>query len=336
MSQHVHPPSHLNRALRVGFFFLPMTRVPYTKQALTYAEQLLSLKKRGLIIQNEAKAIHLLEQISYYRLSAYWYPLLKEPKSNHNFKPNTTFETGFQLYCFDRELRKLVQAELEKIEIAVRGKMIYEFWHKYDAFWYLNKNHFKSEWKFNQLVSKFSEAVEKSDEDFITSFKKKYSDPLPPACMILEISSFGNLSHLFGNLKNGNRESRNIANYYGLDEKTFKSWLHSLTYVRNLCAHHSRLWNRIMDISPTIPISPKKPFVTNLKLPNHINAAIPFDNNNRVYFLLCMIIYLMNTINPKHHIKDKFFELLNKYPSVNIKSMGFPNSWEEKDLWKSN
>jgi hypothetical protein len=311
-----------------------MSKVPYTKPALSYSEQLSTLKKRGLIIENEGKALHLLEQISYYRLSAYWFPLLEEPKREHRFKPNTTFETGFRLYCFDRELRKLIQAELEKIEISLRAKMIYEFWHKHDAFWFLNKNHFKSEGKFNQLITKLNEAVNKSDEDFIRSFKEKYSDPLPPACMILEVSSFGNLSSLFGNLKNGSKEGRKIANYYGLDEGTFKSWLHSLTYVRNLCAHHSRLWNRIMDISPKIPTTPKKPFIKNIILPNHINPNVPFSNNNRVYFLLCMLVYLMNTINPKHKIKGKFSELLRKYPSVDIKSLGFPEDWEKEELWK--
>jgi abortive infection bacteriophage resistance protein len=131
-----------------------MSKIPYTKQALSYSEQLSTLKKRGLIIENEEKALHLLEQISYYRLSAYWYPLLEEPKLEHKFKPNTTFEKGFKLYCFDRDLRKLIQAELEKIEISLRAKMIYEFWHKHDAFWFLDKSHFKFESKFSILISK--------------------------------------------------------------------------------------------------------------------------------------------------------------------------------------
>jgi abortive infection bacteriophage resistance protein len=288
-----------------------MPKVPYTKKALSYTEQLSTLKERGLIIENEEKSIHLLEQISYYRLSAYWYPLLEEPKSEHRFKPNTTFEIGFNLYCFDRELRKFIQAELEKVEISVRAKMIYEFWHNHDAFWFLNKIHYHSEGKFNQLIEKLKDAVKKSDEDFIKSFKDKYSDPMPPACMILEVSSFGNLSSLFGNLKRGSKEARNIANYYGLDEKTFSSWLHSLTYVRNLCAHHSRLWNRIMDISPAIPISPKRMFIKNTILPNHIKPEQPFINNNRVYYLLSILIYLMNTINPKHRIKNKFLDFRN-------------------------
>ena len=73
---------------------------------------------------DEDKALHLLENISYYRFSGYWYPLLTD-KENHVFKPNVDFETAFSLYKFDRELRKLIISELEKIEVAVRSKMAY-------------------------------------------------------------------------------------------------------------------------------------------------------------------------------------------------------------------
>src|SRR5690554_5500486 len=102
-----------------------MAKVPYTKPALDYTAQLRQLESRGLIISNHEKAIHILERISYYRLSGYWYPMLLEPKSNHTFKEGSTFENAFKLYCFDRELRKLISGELEKIEIAVKAKVIY-------------------------------------------------------------------------------------------------------------------------------------------------------------------------------------------------------------------
>ena len=81
-----------------------MSKAPYSKVALTYSDQLQQLKKRGLTFENEAKALHLLENVSYYRLSGYWYPILAD-KKNHAFKQGATFNTAFKLYCFDRELR---------------------------------------------------------------------------------------------------------------------------------------------------------------------------------------------------------------------------------------
>lgn len=98
-----------------------MSKSDYIKPPLTYQQQIEQLKGRGLIIDNEQKAIHLLENISYYRLSGYWFPLLADKKA-HIFKPGTKLQTAFSLYCFDRELRQLVLAELEKIEVAVRAK----------------------------------------------------------------------------------------------------------------------------------------------------------------------------------------------------------------------
>ena len=88
-----------------------MNKVPYNKTALSYAEQVQQLKNRGLTIENEPKALHLLEVVSYYRLSGYWYPLLAD-KQNHQFKTTATFETAFRIYKFDRELRLLVLREL--------------------------------------------------------------------------------------------------------------------------------------------------------------------------------------------------------------------------------
>ena len=334
MLQHVHPPSHKNRAHRVGFFFIPMAKVPYEKRALRYAEQLTLLEQRGLIIENRAKCLHLLEQISYYRLSGYWYPLLEEPKHEHRFKKGSTFEKSYNLYLFDKELRKFIQSELEKIEVSVRAKMIYEFWHNHDAFWYSCREHFKNTNQFEKSLQKLSDAVKNSDADFIKSFKEKYSDPLPPACMILEVSSFGNLSNLFGNFRKGSPEARRIANYYGLNERIFGSWLHCFTYVRNLCAHHARLWNRTLNISPEVPKNPKRKFLVNSKLTHPSDLNNPITNNNRVYFLLSMITYLMDVINPKHRIKKKLNELTAKFPDVDLGAMGFPEGWESEDFWK--
>ena len=103
-----------------------MTKVPYIKPALTYAAQLSQLKDRGLIIDDEQLFLEILEKKSYYRLSGYWYPFLAD-KENHLFKEGSSFKAAYKLYCFDRELRQLVIREIEKIEIAVRAKMIYVF-----------------------------------------------------------------------------------------------------------------------------------------------------------------------------------------------------------------
>lgn len=302
-----------------------MSKIPYAKSALSYTDQLQQLKDRGLLIEDDSKALHILENISYYRLSGYWHPLLSSPKSEHTFNPNSSFTNVFKLYCFDRELRKLILGELEKIEIAVRAKMIYLFWHSHGSFWYNDKNLFKDTDKFSTSIYKLKEEKKRSDEEFIKSFYRKYSDQMPPSCMILEISSFGQLSNLYSNIK-PNRSKRAVANYFGLDDNTFASWLHSFCYIRNICAHHSRLWNKEMRISPTIPTSPINKFLISKS-----TNGLPI--NNKVYFILSMIVYLLDIINPKSTFKFRLKELLKAYPNVDVTAMGFPTNWEQESLW---
>lgn len=298
-----------------------MSKVNYNKPPLQYSEQLEQLKQRGLIIEKEEKALHLLENISYYRLSGYWFPLLAN-KTTHTFKSNTTFETAFNLYCFDRELRQLVLAETEKIEVAIRAKMSYVFSHKYGPFWFQDANNFINPVKHATSFTKIGEEFNRSDEEFIHSFKSKYQNPIPPSWMTLEIASFGTLSLLFKNLK-PTHEKRQIAHYFGLPDGVFETWIHSIVYLRNVCAHHTRLWNRAMSIQPQIPRHPRKQWL------NNINVA-----NNRTYFILSMVAYLLQTINPNNHFSAKFKALLTKYSNIDTKALGFPSNWEIEPLWK--
>ncbi len=298
-----------------------MSRKPYTKPAKTYIEQLQLLKSRGLKINAEAKALHLLEKLSYYRLSGYWYPLLKDPKKDHIFKPDADFQTAFCLYRFDRDLRIFILKELEKIEVAIRAQMIYQLSHYKGAFWYTDTSLFSDSLEHNTTLRKLSAEFRKSDEEFIRAFNSTYSEPYPPSWMMLEIASFGNLSKLYKNLKSG-RTKRNIAHYFGLDDSTFSSWLHCFVYIRNVCAHHSRLWNRGMSISPQIPLNPSKTWLSNTGI-----------NNNRSYFILSMMLYLLQSIDSKHQFIFRFKVLLKKYPNVDVAAMGFPKDWGNESLW---
>lgn len=303
------------------FIFTPMSKVPYNKLALTYTEQLQRLKDRGLNIENEPKVLHLLEVVSYYRLSGYWYPLLID-KQNHLFKPNSSFESAFNIYKFDRELRLLVLRELEKIEVAVRAKMIYILSHSRGTYWYKDPTNFRNPIKHAGTLSKIGAEYQRSDEQFIMAFQTKYNNTLPPSWMMMEISSFGVLSNLYSYLV-PDRDKKNIAHYFGINDRTLISWLHSVVYLRNVCAHHTRLWNRVMRIQPIIPLK-----TTNQWL---LNNGI---SNDRTYFVLSMIIYLMNTINPKHTIANKIKFLLKEYPNIDPHAMGFPANWKDEPLWK--
>ncbi len=297
-----------------------MPKIPYTKVFLSYQEQINQLKKRGLHFADEEKASHLLQNISYYRLSGYWYPLLAD-KQKHLFKPDADFETAFAIYKFDKELRKLIISELEKIEVAIRVKMAYELSIEYGAFWITDENLFTSPALFNNTLAKIKDEYTRSDEEFIVSFKSKYSNPLPPSFILLEITSFGVLSRLFGNLKSS-RTKRQIAASFGLSDNVFASWIHSIVYIRNVCAHHSRLWNRPLGIQPLFPKRTINSWLNNKEV-----------CNNKIYYVLSMMVYLLNIVNPNHTFKQKLFALFDHYPNIDARAMGFPTDWQKENLW---
>ncbi len=297
-------------------------KISYSKQLISFTDQITLLKQRGLILGDELRALHLLQNISYYRLSGYWYPLLSD-KQRHIFKPGSTFEAAYNIYKFDSELRKLIIAELEKIEVAVRTQTAYILSTQYHAHWFEDSSLFLNPVRHTKVLAKIEEEYNRSDEEFITAFKAKYSDHFPPSWMTMEIASFGTLSILYGNLQPG-RAKRSIAAYFGLPDTVFASWLHCIVYVRNICAHHSRLWNKILSIRPLMPRSPRNTFI-----------ALPASGTQQTYFVLSMIIYLLNTVNPNHSFISRFKELLNRYPSIDVRAMGFPINWENEKLWES-
>jgi abortive infection bacteriophage resistance protein len=298
-----------------------MTKLPYIKPFLSLQGQMAQLKSRGMKFADEAKALHLLKNIGYYRFSGYWYPLLAN-RQTPVFKPGATFESAFNLYKFDRELRKLIIGELEKIEVALRTQMTYSLSVAHGPFWMDDETLFADPVKYRATLDKINSEMRRSDEDFIRAFTAKYSNPLPPSFITLEIASFGTLSKLYDNLKSG-LVRREIAQTFGLTDNLFASWLHGLTYIRNMCAHHARLWNRLLQIQPLFP-----------RHTQHVWLIDRNVRNNHIYYILSMIVYFLNTVNPKHTFRQKIGNLLRKYPNVDVCAMGFPADWYNESLWQ--
>ena len=316
------PPLPIGTAQSEGaIYFYVMQKVTYQKPFLSYQAQISLLKSRGMKFADEAKSLHLLKRIGYYRISVYWRPLLAD-KRNLVFKPNASFETAFALYKFDRELRQLILSELEKIEVAVRAQMSYSLSTAHGSFWMENEALFADSVKYQDTIDKIHSELSRSDEESIISFKSCYSNPLPPSFITLEIPSFGTLSRLYENLKS-DVAKREISQTFGLADMVFISWLHGLVYIRNVCAHHARLWNRPLQIQPLFPRRTQNTWLADRTVAN-----------NRLFYALSMIIYLLNTINPNHNFKQKLENLFRKYPNVDRTAMGFPANWQSEPLWK--
>ena len=169
-------------------------KIDYTKKPLTIAEQIARLKQRGLIFDDESEATSYLFNISYYRLRAYTYPFQENGEDcDHNFtRKDIHFEDIIALYCFDRRLRSLIFNAIEKIEVAVRTKVVQVYAESTgNSHWYDDESLYR--FGYDDLMEHIEADVNRSNEDFIKHYNSKYNDPpMPPSWMALvyHIESF--------------------------------------------------------------------------------------------------------------------------------------------------
>ncbi len=295
----------------------------YQKPSLPITEQIDRLKRRGLVFNNEDKAAHYLSNISYYRLRAYTYPFQDNKNPEHSFIKKVNFEDIIALYVFDRRLRLLVFNAIEKIEIALRTKIIYEYSLVHGSHWFLKKELFHKASFYDSNYKSLKKEVERSTETFIKHYFKNYTAPeLPPAWMSLEVISLGLLGKIFSNLKRGKVKTK-VANEFGLkNDAHLESWIHSFAYLRNICAHHGRLWNRRFIVRPVIPYNTLNAFLDNTRI-----------HDNKLYAQLSCINYILQSISPKSSFVGNLKTLLNESTIASEKEMGFPENWKEETLW---
>ncbi|WP_165603103.1 Abi family protein [Devosia elaeis] len=225
-----------------------------------------------MVITDQVKAEECLSRIGYYRLSAYWYPFRESQlvmQAGHqfevvgdNFKAGTTFSSCLELYVFDKKLRMLVMDGLERIEVAVRtdiALLLGQHDRNAHRLGTLLHGNFAKKVNVNTGLTGHQKWLDKQDslfrdskEEFVKHFKSRYPQSHLPIWMAVELWDFGMLSHFFGGMKVADKDQI-AALYQVTDGQTLESWLRSLNVIRNICAHHSRLWNKPLAITPKWP-----------------------------------------------------------------------------------
>lgn len=317
--------------------------VRFTKPYLAIPDQIALLQQRGMIITDLARASAYLERIGYYRLSGYWYPFrasrripsVRYPQILDDFRPATEFGHVVDLYVFDKKLRLLFLDAIERIEVALRVDVALIMGQRNP---WVHRDPAELDGKFSrqqnrrgatghaEWLARLDETMRRSQEDFVQHFTGKYQDPLP-IWMAIELWDFGMLSHFLGGMKHA--DIGVLSTKYGLQRRDLlTTWMRSINHVRNICAHHARLWNRSPADQPKLPRTGEVPLLDHL-----VRNTLA---QTRLYAVAAVMQYLLRTINPTTswaaRLKAHFaaFPIL---PGVSVRSSGFPPGWEALPLW---
>jgi len=314
--------------------------VAFTKPYLSVPDQIAQLKRRGMVISDDAAATAYLRRIGYYRLSGYWHPWRNStpphPPSqpalvvHDDFRPGTEFRHVVELYVFDKKLRLLILDGVERIEVALRTDIALLMGlhspvaHRDPAYLSLKfttvtKDH--AEW-----LKRLDKSYSRSKEDFVKHYKAKYLPPAP-LWIAVELWDFGMLSHFLGGMRDPDLDI--LATNYGFPRRILlTSWVRSINFVRNVCAHHGRLWNRSVIDQPKAPSHGAVPALDHLVADTYARE--------RLYGVAVAIRYLLQTVNPSTTWGARLGDLVNGFPSapgISIRHMGFPSDWQSQHLW---
>lgn len=284
--------------------------------------------------------------MGYYRLSAYCYPfrifryeqdaetgVIRSVRTD-DFMPDTAFSDAVNLYLFDRRLRVLLADALERIEVSLRVEVAYRLG-KADTFAHLHEANFhptfrdrldprSSQTAFATWQQKYRGLVKRSREDFVKHYRDRHG-PDMPIWVAIEVWDFGAVSQLLAMMKVPDQQA--IAARYGIaDWKTFASWVRSLSYLRNLVAHHSRVWNRNMVSYPVPPSTAWPPWGSAFEGQR--------DLLTKPFIQLAMVCHLVGVICPGSGWPERMAAHLRAFPrqaskrQLSIADMGAPEGWE--------
>lgn len=311
------------------------------KSATTIDEQLKLMAERGMQVEDKL-ARQWLSNISYYRLSGYSYPYRvslptdnpKKPKRDDRFIEGTSFSDVARLYEFDRKLRTLVYDGIERIEVALRAR-IGEWVVSYDPLAYTRPELCRSDFKHAEWLDTAKRRVKRAKKS--NAAIRHYSDNYDgyPFWVLAETLDFSDISKLYGGLPVPVQHKISTAFGFKVDatallarhkkkyyrEDPLARWCEQLSIVRNVCAHHGRLFNRGFTPAST------SVFRTIPGL-----SSLPRGQSESLYGALLVIAFMLRGVSPGTTWTDKLIALIKSdYMPLRLRhvsEMGFPEDWE--------
>jgi len=311
----------------------------YGKPALTLDQLVDRLADRGLAIPDRERATRYLRHLGYYRLSPYTIPF-QVTGADHQFRPDVAFDDVLDLYVFDRSLRLLVLDALERIEVAVRSALTDHMSLTYDdPHWYVDPQHFRDKGKHQRFLGEITKACDEQlgraaeqpgdgivFRSALEHYLTTYGTPkLPPSWLMVETLTIGSLDHLTRNLCR-RADKTAIARTVGLNAVLLESWLRTYVRVRNICAHHGRLWNVGLGVYPALPSSSSISWLRD-------GTAITARRTKQLYPVLVSLQSVLDTISPHSSWAQRLSDLLAEHPHLPLRGIGMPDDWRDDPFW---
>ena len=299
----------------------------------TVEDQLSILKNRGMEFRDEKLAKTYLTRVSYFRLKYFWMDMIDEV--SEDFKEGTFFENIIERYEFDKSLRQILFNAIETVEVGLRARIISILsLATGTGLWYLDGSLFERKDYHHDFVldlkCEFGRSTDPFARDFIRDHVNGNDESLegdnPDAWMIIETATFGTLSKMYKNLKAQSPLQSAIANEFGLySSKDLSSWLEAISVLRNVVAHHSRLWYRIFA---------KKPVNIKGHRDKWLSLDMTENQRKRAFGVISCLIYLCFAVNPSNTIKEDIIQLFSHHPNVPVYMLGFTDDWKNQPLWR--
>lgn len=317
----------------------PRGPLVYAKPPMALDELVDRLAERGLRIPDRDRAARHLRHIGYYRLSPYTIPF-QQGRPDHLLREGTEFDDVLDLYVFDRALRLLVIDALERVEVAVRAALTDHMSTTYDdPHWYMDAEHFQHPGKHAGLLKIVRDTCDErlrgtpdAGEDSLVHrsalehYLMTYGSPeLPPSWLMVETLTIGQLFSAHRNLKRRSDRTA-VAKSIGLTAPVLESWMQTYVRVRNICAHHGRLWNVGLGVYPAIPTSQTISWLQG-------DDALPDRSRKRLYPVLVSLQSVLDSVSPRSGWAGRLHELLSGRPPMNLAGLGVPQGWHDDPFW---
>ena len=308
------------------------------KPGTTISDQISILQSRGMSVDTDL-ATQWLTNVSYYRLSAYWFPARRiDSLGNEYYCEHSTFTDAVLLYEADRKLRTLIHDGIERIEVTMRtrvGERLCVSGSSPTPVSYQDPTLFRTDFDHTHWVETAKRRVGRArlHNEAIRHYYDEYNQSYP-FWVLAEVLDFSDISHLYDGMKS--KDQKHIAEDLGIIIDTAQlsknqiykikkrsplaSWLEQLAIIRNSCAHHSRVWNKSFVPVPTPPLKTMPAF-----------KDLPDGQSERIFGAIVVMSFLLRVTSPGTTWPDKVAQLFHSEfltnPLVDPRSLGIPPDW---------